>query len=84
MTKTDASPVTIIDSSGLIPVLNPADSDHPRATRIADTVDATSSLLVPGEVLCETLNISGKKLGRETALGIGWRVVESPTFIVAD
>jgi predicted nucleic acid-binding protein len=84
MSKTDTLPITIMDSSGLISLLNPIDSNHVRATRIIDTLAPTSTLLVPGEVLSETLNIAGKKLGHKVAVAMGWRVLESQNFVVAN
>jgi predicted nucleic acid-binding protein len=79
---TDAASIIIVDSSALISLLNPFDSNHTRATQIAERLPANASLLVPDEVLNETLNIASKKLGRDVAVAMGWRVLDSGAFVL--
>jgi predicted nucleic acid-binding protein len=79
---TNTAPVIIVDSSALISLLNPFDSNHTSAAKIAETLTPSASLLVPGEVLSETLNIAGKKLGHEIAVAMGWRILEASAFVV--
>jgi len=54
----------IADSSGLISLLIDSDQNHPKAAWIAEQLrDEPVTILVPSEVLAETINILGKKFG---------------------
>jgi predicted nucleic acid-binding protein len=78
----NATSIIIVDSSALVSLLNPSDSNHGRASKIAAALTSRASLLVPGEVVSETLNIVGKKLGHSVAVAMGWRILETDTFVV--
>jgi len=63
----------IVDSSALVALLKRDDADHEKAVIIMDgpVVQQRLRVVLPSEVLAETLNILGKKLGNraETAAG---------------
>jgi predicted nucleic acid-binding protein len=74
-----------VDSSALVSLLNPLDSNHAQASAIAaalTTLATGESLLVPSEVVSETLNIVGKKLGHDVAVAMGWHILKTGAFIV--
>ncbi len=69
MAKTEA----ILDSSVVVAVLKIDDADHHKAVALLDksTVDKKIHLLLPAEVLAESLNVIGKKLGKQQAYNAG-------------
>lgn len=67
---------TIIDSSALVALMYPGDADHAKAVAIGAALDAEHRpVLVPVEVLVETLNILGKKFGHALAVEVGERLL---------
>jgi predicted nucleic acid-binding protein len=73
----------IADSSGIIALLNDSDSNHKAALDLADrSIGMSGTIVVPCDVLSETLNIVSKKMGRETALKTGETIFTSDTFVV--
>lgn len=61
--------VTVVDSSALVSLANTVDSLHEEAMRIDQVLTADNWLiLLPQEVLAETINAIGKKIGRAQAL----------------
>ncbi len=69
MAKTEA----ILDSSVLVAVLKIDDADHHKAVVLLDetVVDKNIDLLLPAEILAESLNIISKKLGKQQAYSAG-------------
>jgi predicted nucleic acid-binding protein len=58
----------ILDSSAVISLINEQDADHVRAVAVRDTAFVfDDQQLLPYEVLAETLNVLGRKLGRSYA-----------------
>lgn len=73
----------IIDSSALVALVNPADADHAKAVAISTALGAAARpILVPPEVLAETLNILGKKLTRLFACAVGERLLAGDGLLV--
>ena len=64
--------VVVCDTSGLISLLKEDDSKHRHAVEVGRAIVAARwRVLVPHEVYAETINVFGKKLGRETAVLVG-------------
>jgi len=73
----------IIDSSALVALVNPEDADHAKAVAISTVLgNADRPILVPPEVLAETLNILGKKLTRPFACAVGERLLSGEGLLV--
>lgn len=73
----------IADSSGIVSLVSETDRNHPLARNLANQlIQSPGSILVPSDVLSETLNILGKKAGHETAIKTGQTILQSDTFVV--
>lgn len=74
--------VIVFDSSGLISLLVETDSNHTRAVEIAQSLTSQRiDKILPAEVLGETLNILGKKLGNTVAVTAGHAILAQNFFI---
>lgn len=62
----------IVDSSALVAILKSDDADHEKALQV-DTRNTANDLyvLLPYEIVAETLNIIGKKVNRASAVEAG-------------
>lgn len=75
----------IIDSSALVALTYPNDADHEKAIRLSGAMRAIRAIgLIPPIVFAETLNILGKKFGRDTAIAAGKRIFTNPGLRVTD
>lgn len=62
----------IFDSSGLIALIKTDDTLHAEAIKIAQLIEKDSwQILLPYEVISETINILGKIIGKKDAIKIG-------------
>lgn len=63
--------VAILDSSSLVALLKGDDADHPKVARIQEQLEERGwRVVLPSEVLAETLNLLGKKMGRAATVTI--------------
>jgi len=77
--------IIIADSSGLISLVSGTDRNHQKALEISqDLSQAKGSIIIPGDVFSETLNIAGKKLGHSVAIGTAEILATLGTFLVVD
>jgi len=85
-TNPSSSAVTVTaDSSGLVSLVNPQDSNHQRAVRVIEGLERLhGSILIPSDVFTETINVLGKKLGHTVALAVAQRLLTDATFILAE
>jgi len=75
----------IIDSSALFALVSLDDAHHQEALRISQKLARTQrAVVILGEVFSETLNIVGKKLGRQEQLALADEVLRSGDFIFQD
>lgn len=59
----------IADTSGLVSLATDTDQNHEPATKVAATLrEASRPIILPADVLVETVNVLGKKSGHKTAL----------------
>lgn len=69
--------VVIVDSSALVALLKVDDIDNGKALGLQLDMEAAEySVLIPMEVLAETLNVIGKKFGRDEAVAAGHTILE--------
>ena len=75
--------VVIVDSSALFSLFIKTDFNHNKAKQISKhLLEKNASIIVPGEVFAESVNIVGKKLNHEMAITIGKTVLEHKTLII--
>ena len=75
----------IADTSGLVSMTLPTDRNHePALTATQLFQDKQTTILVPYEVLVETLNVIGKLVGHEPAVAVAAYIAETPLFTVVD
>jgi predicted nucleic acid-binding protein len=78
-----SSKTIIADSSGLISLLIESDSNHSAAVKHAATlIEDSVRVLIPGEVLAETINILGKKFGHDHTAQVVDDLFDSSAFLV--
>jgi predicted nucleic acid-binding protein len=66
--ETKNNNILIADTSALVSLIIPTDTNHDAAVDYAqELVSAQRPIMVPTEVLAETVNILGKKYGHQTA-----------------
>lgn len=83
--KTDTERLVIADSSGIISLINPPDSDHRHALRLIKRLEQIrGSIIVPEDVYSETVNIVGRKLGHQVAVAVGKQLLGSAAFILGE
>jgi predicted nucleic acid-binding protein len=75
----------IIDSSALFSLVSRDDMNHQQALTLSATFRPMESpVLLPGEIFTETLNIIGKKIGKEKREEVGNDLLTSGAFIFVD
>lgn len=75
----------IIDSSAIISLSFNDDSNHKAAIQSSEyLVEENMSLILPGEVITEVLNVIGKKIGKNKQLEIGKYLLKSEEFIIIE
>lgn len=75
----------IADSSGLISLLFPTDSNNASAVRISNVIVETNRrLILPGEVFTETINTIGKKEDHKKAIRVGMMLLTSGRYIIVE
>lgn len=73
----------IADSSGIVSLVTETDRNHPAAVRFArGFIEIAGSVLVPSDVLSESLNVLGKKAGHEAAIKTAEQILQSEAFVV--
>ena len=67
MEKTAEQPI-IADTSGIVSLVTDTDHNHQPATKVAARLrEASQPIILPTDVLVETINVLGKRSGHETA-----------------
>ncbi len=70
----------IADTSGLISLITPHDSNHSKAKEISKEIH---NLIIPGEIITETINVLGRKESHQKAIEVAeWLFSESAYNIV--
>jgi predicted nucleic acid-binding protein len=84
--ETKNSPTAVIaDTSALVSMTIESDTNHALAVAGAHHIlKEASSVLIPAELLAETVNLLGKKFGRERAIATGRKLTQDEAFVVVD
>lgn len=79
------SKFVIADSSALISLALSKDSNHKPAIIISRQLEKSSSkVIVSREIFSETINVLGKKVGKEIAVFAGNSILKSKLFEIVD
>jgi predicted nucleic acid-binding protein len=82
---TTNDPFLIADTSGLISLTVRTDANHAPAIEAAKPLrERKSTILVPYEVLVETVNVLGKRLGHDEAASVAYYLYQTTLFLVVD
>ena len=75
----------ITDSSGLFSLTVKTDINHPKALKISKNLLQTKgTIIIPGEIFAEVINILGKKIGKKVAIKTGRMFISSDIFTIID
>lgn len=71
----------IIDSSAFISLGTVADSNYVKATEISSQIhNEGRTIIMPGEIFTEIVNVAGKKIGHKAALVQANKILDSKTI----
>ena len=75
----------IADSSGLVSLALSTDSNHKQAVLIAGQIEKNNkTLILPGEIFAETINILGKKVSKAIAIFAPDKILKSTLFQIVE
>lgn len=75
----------VADSSGIISLASLTDSNHKKALKITRDIKAKGiKLIIPGDIVTETLNITSKKFGRAVAVALGDELFSSTEYTIVE
>ena len=75
----------IADSSGLISIFSPNDSNHDLAIRVSKKIaQDNQTVCIPSDIFSETLNVVGKKISQDIAYIIGSTLLQDTRFLIID
>ncbi|EKD65693.1 MAG: hypothetical protein ACD_50C00014G0003 [uncultured bacterium] len=75
----------IADSSALVSLIFPTDSNNKKALTITKILSKTSRpLIIPGDIFTETINLIGKKIDHKIACITGDKFLKDKRFIIID
>lgn len=78
-------PLVIADSSALVSLSSVTDDNHRKATKITQLIKTANVLVViPGEILTETINVLGKKISHQTAINFADTIFESDKLAIIE
>ena len=78
-------PSIIADSSGLVSLISNTDQNHKIALNVARELQKTQgSIIVPGDVFSETINVIGKKISHDSAVTAGKEILNSQVFLIVE
>src|SRR4051812_31601919 len=73
----------IADTSALLSLFNQQDANHPQALATSQELDRAGQLIIiPSDVLSETINVIGRKLGHAFAVDTGKLLLSSGLFVI--
>lgn len=73
------------DSSALISLFFPTDNNHKIAVKTAEHLDEyNTTIITPGDIFTETMNVIGKKFGHNLAISTGNLILDSNLFIMEE
>jgi predicted nucleic acid-binding protein len=73
----------IADTSALLSLFDQQDANHPQALAASQELDRAGQLIIiPSDVLSETVNVIGRKLGHTLAVDTGKLLLSSGLFVI--
>lgn len=77
--------VVVADSSALISLASVTDSNHELAKKVSGEIGENSDfLIVPGEVLTETVNVFGRKISHDLAASLANEIISSEDLLLME
>ncbi|OGE09984.1 hypothetical protein A3A60_03865 [Candidatus Curtissbacteria bacterium RIFCSPLOWO2_01_FULL_42_26] len=77
--------IVVVDSSALVSLFSPDDSNHQIAKKLSLTLkNQNTVLIVPGEIFTETVNVFGKKISHEIATKYGSFILTRQEYTIAE
>ena len=78
------SPV-IADSSALVSLASVTDQNHSKAVLYSQSLVKTNRpLIIPSEVIAETINTIGRKISHQMAMAVGNELLGSSAYLIVD
>ena len=75
----------ILDTSAFISLGNIKDANYQKAATIAKHIEKKQlSIIVPGEIFTEIVNVVGKKVGHQAAIKQADRILNSQSFTITE
>ena len=75
----------IIDSSAFISLATTADSNYKKASVISNQIlEEDKTIIMPGEVFTEIVNVTGKKINHQTAIGLAEKILSSKVMHIEE
>jgi predicted nucleic acid-binding protein len=79
------TPPVIADSSALVSLASVTDGNHKLAIKTSQLLaQEKRSVIVPGEVVTETINVFGKKVSHRSAVRVGEKLISSKDLLLAE
>lgn len=77
--------LVIIDSSAFISLGTVTDSNFQKATAISQSIEEENrTVVMPGEVFTEIVNVIGKKVGHDAAIKQVGEIISSETIVITE
>ncbi len=74
----------VCDTSALVSLFNTRDSNHEQAKDLIDVLrDRQATILLPNEIVTETVNVIGRQLGHAVAFSVS-RVLLGTDFVLVE
>lgn len=78
-------PPVIADTSALISLASVTDNNHSKAVLYSQMLVKTNrSLIIPSDVIAETVNTVGRKIGHKWAIEVGQELLGSKAYTIMD
>src|SRR3989344_1168151 len=75
----------IIDSSAFISLTTTADSNYKKSNVISNQIlEEDKTIIMPGEVFTEIVNVAGKKINHQAAIGIARKILSSKVMHIEE
>lgn len=79
------TPPVVADSSALVSLASVTDGNHKLAVKISRSLaQEKRSVIVPGGVVTETINVFGKKVSHRSAVRVGEKLIYSKELLLAE
>jgi predicted nucleic acid-binding protein len=77
--------LVIADSSALVSLISQTDANHHQAVGMSTALERQhATVITPGDIFSETVNITRKKLGHAVAMAAAELMLDSELFVIAE